>query len=47
MTVTSEDEKTENIRSQAETANYEDEFGVVDLGRVNKPREGFEEDRYA
>lgn len=44
MAMAPEDEETEDVRKQAETAYDEDELRVVDLGRVDESREGLEED---
>lgn len=44
VAVTSEDQETEEIRCESCAAYDEDELWVLDFGRVNKPREGFEHD---
>lgn len=45
MTVTSEDEESQYVREQTETAYDEDELRVADFGRVDESCERLEDDR--
>ena len=44
MTVPTQNDKTNKIGAQAGGANNENELRVVDLGRIDESRDGFEDD---
>lgn len=47
MRMVMEKQQSHEIRKEAETANDEDEFGVLDFLRFDETLDGFEEDGHA
>jgi hypothetical protein len=47
MPMPSKNNKSGQVRREAQAADNQDKLGVADLGRVDEPGEGFEDDGYA